>query len=180
VTRPRGNRNPAAKIAQRRAEVAAAIKLDDQVGKQELADSLGVSRATLWRDLQAIEARHVEGSKDDVAAFKKSQYDALMRIESATAEGSIPPEVANALIRIRDSVARLLGLNAPERRITAHLDASNTQVQYRFLEHSHGLSADQIEEVFRFMDTLPRSKVTIADCFPQQTPQLTEGEKNSD
>jgi hypothetical protein len=181
VTRPRGNRNSGAKIEARRAEVAAAVTGDDQVGIADLAATLGVSRQTLWRDLQAIEARYVEGSKDDVAAFKKSQYDALIRIESATAEGSIEPDVANALVRIRDSVARLLGLNAPEKRITAHVDASTTQVQYRFLEHSHGLTADQIEQVFRFMDALPRRAVSIADCYPGQSgkpvPQLTEGDK---
>ena len=181
MTRPRGNRNSGAKIEARRAEVVAAVTSDDQVGIADLAATLGVSRQTLWRDLQAIEARYVEGSQDDVAAFKKSQYDALIRIESATAEGSIEPDVANALVRIRDSVARLLGLNAPEKRITAHV-AANTAVQYRFLEHSHGLSADQIEEVFRFMDALPRRTVSIADCYPGQSgkpvPQLTEGEKN--
>ncbi len=181
MTHPRGNRNSEAKIEARRAEVAAAINAPERVTRKDLADSLGVSTPTLWRDLKAIRARYVEGSEQDVLAFKRSQYEALMRIEQALIEGTIPADVANAITRIRSEVAKLLGLNAPERRITAHVDASTTQVQYRFLEHSHGLSAEQIEEVFRFMDALPRRTVSIADCYPGQSgkpvPQLTEGDK---
>ena len=90
--------------------------------KRHSTTELGISRTTFWRDLQAIEARYVEGSKEDVAAFKKSQYEALIRIESATAEGSIEPDVANALVRVRDSVARLLGLNAPTKSISANVN----------------------------------------------------------
>jgi hypothetical protein len=185
VTRPRGNRNSDAEMAKRRAAVASDLVATGTLGnKEEYADLIGVSRTTLWRDLQALEVSFVEGSADDVKAFKQAQYRALMLIEQAIANGAVPPEVGNALTRVRDSVARLLGLNAPERRITAHVDASNTQVQYRFLEHAHGLTAEQVEETFRFMDSLPRKKVSIADCYPGQTgkpvPQLTEGESTND
>jgi len=167
VTRPRGNRNSGAKIAQRQAKAAEMMNSNPGMGQGELAAALGISRQTFWRDLQSIEARYVDGSTEDVRAFKEAQYKALLQIESATAEGTIPPDVANALTRIRSEVAKLLGLNAPEKRITATITA-NTAVQYRFLEHAHGLSADQIENVFKFMDALPRVKVSIADCYPKQ------------
>jgi hypothetical protein len=179
VNHPRGNRNSGAKIAARQAKAAEMMNANPGMGQGELAAALGISRQTFWRDLQSIEARYVDGSAEDVRAFKEAQYKALLQIESATAEGTIPPDVANALTRIRSEVAKLLGLNAPERSITAHVTA-NTAVQYRFLEHSHGLSPDQIEEVFKFMDALPRRKVSIADCFPQQTPQLTAGANGDD
>jgi DNA-binding Lrp family transcriptional regulator len=122
MSRPRGN---ATSKAERAARQAKALQLMEEGATQEaIAQLLGVSRTTFWRDLQAIEARYVEGSKEDVAAFKKSQYDALIRIESATAEGSIEPEVANALVRVRESVARLLGLNAETRHLRTNVNVS--------------------------------------------------------
>ncbi|MGA9158289.1 MAG: helix-turn-helix domain-containing protein [Candidatus Sulfotelmatobacter sp.] len=150
--KPRGNKTSKAERAERQAR---ALQLMKEGGTQEaIAELLGISRTTFWRDLQAIEARYVEGSKDDVAAFKKNQYDALIRIESATAEGSIPPDVANALTRIRDSVARLLGLNAPERSLHANVNIEQQVIpieqQLEYLQAFAGLYEDErLEELDR-------------------------------
>ena len=151
-TKPRGNKTSKAARAKRQAD---ALKLMKTGATQEaIADQLGISRTTFWRDLQAIEACYVEGSKDDVAAFKRNQYDALIRIESATAEGSIPPDVANALTRIRDSVARLLGLNAPERSLHANVNIEQQVIpieqQLEYLQAFAGLYEDErLEELDR-------------------------------
>lgn len=150
--KPRGNKTSKAERAERQAR---ALQLMKEGGTQEaIAELLGISRTTFWRDLQAIEARYVEGSKDDVAAFKKNQYDALIRIESATAEGSIPPDVANALTRIRDSVAKLLGLNAPERSLHANVNIEQQVIpieqQLEYLQAFAGLYEDErLEELDR-------------------------------
>ena len=130
------------------------MKENPSASLNEIAAALCVSRQTFWRDLQAIEARYVEGSKDDVATFKKNQYDALIRIESATAEGSIPPDVANALTRIRDSVAKLLGLNAPERSLHANVNIEQQVIpieqQLEYLQAFAGLYEDErLEELDR-------------------------------
>lgn len=164
MSRPRGNKTSKAARAERQAKALELMKTG--ATQDAIAEILGVSRMTFWRDLQAIEARYVEGSKEDVAAFKKSQYDALIRIESATAEGSIEPEVANALVRVRDSVAKLLGLNAPERKITANVNADVDPaklVGYRkFLYHTRHLSEEDVNaKVFPYCDSLP----------PSETPQ---------
>ena len=164
MSRPRGNKTSKAARAERQAKALDLMKTGET--QEAIAELLGVSRTTFWRDLQAIEARYVEGSKEDVAAFKKSQYDALIRIESATAEGSIEPDVANALVRVRDSVARLLGLNAPERKVVGHIDADVDPaklVGYRkFLYHTRHLSEEDVNaKVFPFCDSLP----------PSETPQ---------
>lgn len=169
MSKPRGNKTAKAVRAERQAKALELMKTGET--QEAIAQLLGVSRTTFWRDLQAIEARYVEGSKEDVAAFKKSQYDALIRIESATAEGSIEPEVANALVRVRDSVARLLGLNAPSRSISANV---NVTLSNDLLEHSHGLSDEQLRKVYVFMDSLPREQVTLTlDVQPNL--MLTEG-----
>lgn len=148
MSRPRGNKTSKAARAERQAKALELMKTG--ATQDAIAELLGISRMTFWRDLQAIEARYVEGSKEDVAAFKKSQYDALIRIESATAEGSIEPEVANALVRVRDSVARLLGLNAPERKITANVNADvqviPVEQQLEYLNAFAGLYEDERQE----------------------------------
>jgi DNA-binding Lrp family transcriptional regulator len=128
MKRPRGNKTSKAARAERQARALELMKTG--ATQEAIAEFLGVSRMTFWRDLQAIEARYVEGSQEDVAAFKKSQYEALIRIESATAEGSIEPEVANALVRVRDSVARLLGLNAPTKSIHATVNGPQLDALY--------------------------------------------------
>jgi hypothetical protein len=182
----RGNKTSKAVRAERQAKALELMKTG--ATQDAIAELLGVSRMTFWRDLQAIEARYVEGSKEDVAAFKKSQYDALMRIESATAEGSIEPEVANTLVRVRDSVARLLGLNAPSKSISASvnvkLDPATMGMYDRFFHECGGLTSEQFEQVWQFMRQLPRKVVELGP--PDDAPtwhfkkQLTEGTNEPD
>jgi DNA-binding Lrp family transcriptional regulator len=150
--KPRGNKTSKAERAERQARALDLMKSGET--QEAIAEILGVSRTTFWRDLQAIEARYVEGSKEDVASFKKSQYEALIRIESATAEGSIEPEVANALVRVRDSVARLLGLNAPTKSISANVNVEQQVIpieqQLEYLTAFAGLYEDErLEELDR-------------------------------
>lgn len=156
MTRLRGNRNSGAKIAARQAKAAEMMNANPALGQSELAAALGISRQTFWRDLQSIEARYVDGSTEDVRAFKEAQYKALLQIESATAEGTIPPDVANALTRIRSEVAKLLGLNAPERSITAHIKTDATGRFHKFVQAAAGLTDTQLGQVFQFATSLER------------------------
>lgn len=178
MSRPRGNKTSKAKRAERQARALELMKTG--ATQDAIAQLLGVSRMTFWRDLQAIEARYVEGSKEDVAAFKKSQYDALMRIESATAEGSIEPEVANALVRVRDSVAKLLGLNAPIKSIHAtvtgpQLDALYLEIRQELLDLSDQDKQDALLMMREFAKS--RKKPVVVDAMPLQPVErsLTDG-----
>lgn len=161
MTRPRGNRNSGAKIAARQAKAAEMMNANPGMGQGELAAALGISRQTFWRDLQSIEARYVDGSTEDVRAFKEAQYKALLQIESATAEGTIPPDVANALTRIRSEVAKLLGLNAPERSITAHIRTDASGRFHKFVQSAAGLTDTQLEQVFQFAASLKREPLAM-------------------
>lgn len=171
MSKSRGNKTSKAQRAERQAKALELMKTG--ATQEAIAELLGISRMTFWRDLQAIEARYVEGSKEDVATFKKSQYEALIRIESATAEGSIDPDVANALVRVRDSVARLLGLNAPERKVVGHIDADIDPaklVGYRkFLYHTRHLSLEDVDRlVFPFCDSLTPSETPAHLLLPSE------------
>ena len=177
MSRPRGNPTSGTERAARQKKALELMKENPSAPQEAIAELLGVSRTTFWRDLQAIEARYVEGSKEDVASFKKSQYDALMRIESATAEGSIEPEVANALVRVRDSVARLLGLNAPTKSISANVNVDQQVIpieqQLEYLNAFAGLYDDERLEELDRVKARKRTCRVVMDAHPF-APQLEE------
>ena len=179
----RGDRKSDAAVAQQLEEI---IDLANSLpggyykrgNQKEIAAQLGVDRTTVYRSLKPLVEKMRETNPEKFIEGRLAQKEVYELMERALIEGKIPPDVARAWQSIRDSISRLMGYDAPSKSITAHVTA-NTSVQYRFLEHSHGLSADQIEEVFKFMDALPRRKVTI-DMSGFGPPQLTEGGNASD
>lgn len=178
MSKPRGNATSKAHRAERQAK---GVKMmNEGMTQTQIASELGVSRMTFWRDLQAIEARYVEGSTEDVRQFKQSQYKALMQIENALAEGTIPAEVANALVRVRSEVAKLLGLNAPERKVVANINAEHSREFLLFKEATASLDEGQMQEVYRFAKSLRRSWTppAIEADFPK--PELTEGQDETE
>jgi len=179
MSRARGNPSSQAEIELRREQVIEKLKTADHQTLTQLAEDLGVSRATLWRDLQAIEARFVAGSAEDVKQFKEAQYHALLKIEEATVKGTIEPDVANALTRIRESVAKLLGLNAPTKSVSLTASVETHDLRYlKFEAAADGLDDVQLEEAFDYLRKLPRTpRVTVKDAswFPQPEPKQLEG-----
>jgi hypothetical protein len=172
----RGDKTSKATRAERRARALELIKDGKSMGA--IAEELRVSRQTFWRDLQAIEAHYVAGSTEDVKQFKEAQYRALIKIEEATAKGTIAPDVANALTRIRDSVAKLLGLNAPTKAIVGHVSGNQDVLYLKFKKAIFDLTESQIEDVLHFAAKLPREPVvTIKDAswFPPTPKELTDG-----
>jgi hypothetical protein len=135
--------------------------------QKKMAEALGVSRWTIYRSLKPLVEQMRDTNPEKFLEGRLQQKAVYELMEQALVEGTIPPDVARAWQSIRDSISRLMGYDAPSKSVHVNV-ATNTAVQYRFLEHSHGLRADQIEEVFRFMDALPRRTVSIADCYPKQ------------
>jgi hypothetical protein len=171
MSRPRGNKTSKAARAARQAKAVELISAG--VKQSAIQEELGISRMTFWRDLQAIEARYIEGTAEDVKQFKQAQLAALMRLEEATIKGEVDATTAQALIRIRDSVAKLLGLNAETKHLRVNVNATANQNGrfHKFVTHVAGLSDVQLEDVFRFAASLPR------DPLPEPAgPPLLEGE----
>jgi hypothetical protein len=154
TTKSRGDATSKAHRAGRQAKVVE--MMNDGKTQKEAQEALGVSRMTFWRDIQAIEARFVQGSTEDVKKFKQAQYASLIRLEEAVIKGDVPAEVGNTLIRIRDAVSKLLGLNAPERRLVAHANVEHSPEFLLFREAVAGLDEDQVREVYRFAKALKR------------------------
>lgn len=178
MTRARGNPNSQAEIELRREQVIEKLKTADHQTLSQLAEDLGVSRATLWRDLQAIEARFVAGTADDIRQFKEAQYHALLKIEEATVKGAIEPEVANALTRIRESVAKLLGLNAPTKSVSLSATVESSPLFLKFKAAVDGLTDVQVENVLAYAAGLARTPVVAvkdASWFPEPKLKLLGG-----
>ena len=171
MKKSRGNTTTKALRAQRQAK--AVELLNDGVPTATMLEELQISRATFWRYLQEIEAHYVSGSTEDIKQFKKAQYQALLQIEDATAKGTIPPDVSNALTRIRSEVAKLLGLNAESRSVVAHVTATVTQGSHKVLPSLSGLTELQLDQVMRFAESLPRTPLPKAAGPP---PRMLEGE----
>ena len=132
--------------------------MNDGKKQDEITAELGISRQTFWRDMQAIEARCTVQSVTDLQQFKHAQYQALLKIEDAVAKGVIEPEVANALTRVRDSVAKLLGLNAPSKSISvkADVDPQAMGMYRRFLHETRFVPPDAFEEIWTLCRRLSR------------------------
>jgi transcriptional regulator with XRE-family HTH domain len=178
MSKSRGNKTSKAVRAERQAKALDLMKAG--LTQKDIAAELGISRMTFWRDLQSIEARYIEGSSEDVKQFKEAQYKALLQIESAAAKGTIPPDVATVLVRVRSEVAKLLGLNAPERKVTAHINAESSPRALKLKKATAGLTDAQVDIECERMSKIPREAVVEvhdASWFPTPEPkQLGDGQ----
>jgi hypothetical protein len=134
------------------------------------------SDLTVRRDVQTLAPAWREANLETYSAHAERQFNELVALKSALTDPAISKDRRIVLaLQILDREMDLLGTKAPSKSVTAHI-TNNTAVQYRFLEHAHGLSEGQVEEVFRFMDALPRRTVSIADCFVNQKALPTAAE----
>jgi hypothetical protein len=79
----------------------------------------------------------------------KAQYEVLLKMERAAVEGTLDPDVINAWNRVRESIARLLGLNAPVRseavNVNVEADPQKLGPYQWFCFISRDLSFEQIK-----------------------------------
>lgn len=178
MSRGRGNKRSKAAIEDRRLRLTEALR----EGKPQAAitEELGISRQTLYRDLEALTKRFLEAiNTEDVRALKKVQVEARQKTAGAVLEGTVPPDVSNAWAKLQDGIERILGLNAESRAIVAHVSASTDTTVLEFRKHADGLTGDDLQKVWAFMDSLPRTpQATVRDAswYPEPEPKLLEGQ----
>ncbi len=139
-----------------------------KAGEVPTPEALQVSRATLWRDLKALQEQAVltldtEGLK----AITQQQYQVQLKMEEALLQGVLDPATVIAWNKVRESIAKLLGLNAPSRSIQAHISAKGLPDYgpaahpelWKIHEACVDLSGDQIAEVVKFAKGLRRGPV---------------------
>jgi len=144
-----------------------------QASKQLKAEGFGkgTSRAVVGKDLQAL-AREAPKKVEQARQEAGEQLCGLRQIIANAEELGLKDQVG-LLLDVHDRYARLLGLDAPTKAITASITPEGTA--YDFLRHSHGLDDGQLAEVYAFMDGLERQKPVIdASFFPQEETKLLE------
>jgi hypothetical protein len=125
----------------------------------EIAAETGASRMTIWRDLKGLMANVQAKLPEEFLALRREQDAVLRKMEELLLTEQADPELVREWRAVRKDMAELWGLNAPTKSITAHVDAPGRH--HELLEHSHGLTDEQLQLVYEFMDSLPRQKAEI-------------------
>jgi hypothetical protein len=135
-------------------------------------EGIEVCRATVGFDLQAIRGDFA----DRLPQAREDAYNELQQLKKLVAktEKMRLGEKIDKHLAIHDRVARLLGLDAPTKSVSASISANagGPSEAFEFLRHAHGLSEEQLAEVYSFMDQLPRKPLTLDARFfnePEQT-----------
>jgi predicted transcriptional regulator len=178
MSRPRGNATSKVHREFRKSTVVEKLQDTPNLTNKQLANETGVSLATVKRDLQTLRERFSLVTDARYEEFKKAQLAVFELIERNLVEGSVTPEVAREWRGIRSEISQLLGLNAPQRHVTTHLDADIVSMKLK--KAVSGLSEEQLEQVYSFAAGLPRQKTPVvmdASWFPSpETKMLPEGE----
>jgi conjugal transfer/entry exclusion protein len=127
-------------------------------GATPTPDEVGCSRMTLWRDLKALQEQAVltldaEGLK----AIKQQQYQVQLRMKQALLEGVLDPTTITAWNKVRESIARLLGLNAESRAVVAHVTGIDAQVGGMYVEFNKlvGRKKKSWDAIVAFIESCP-------------------------
>ncbi|HEX4424180.1 MAG TPA: HTH domain-containing protein [Terriglobales bacterium] len=164
MTKPRGNKTSAAARAERQAKEIALM--NEGKTQAQIADELGISRATFWRDISTLTKNYAEGNQTAFAELRTMQVGALLDMAKEVHDEVITPETGNSIRGFLDSVSRLLGLEAPRRTESRSTNVNveggsveNFGLYKRFFHEIRGLEPDQIELVWDFCNSLVRRPV---------------------
>jgi hypothetical protein len=146
--------------------------------KQEIATDIGVSRVTLWRYLQALDVQFVESNHDAITALKKKVAGEIAEQADNVLTGQLDPKAAHAWNGLMSTFNKLLGLNAPAKSVTAHVEV-NPEHSQEFLDYRAAvahLNDEQRQDVLRYARSLPN--LWTPDMLGP-LPQLTEGDNDA-
>jgi hypothetical protein len=140
-----------------------------------IAGELGLARETVNRNLALLRDGLVSASREDFSVYVKQQVDLLTKVIEEVWEGKLPPDAANSIRGLMDSVARLTGSNAPTKSISAHV-AGGVQVlpieeQYEYKQAFAGLYPDERQEELDRVKARKRTcRVVVGEEFIKQLP----------
>ena len=136
------------------------------------AEGVQASKTMVARDLQAISRETpLEDARHEAHATLRGLQKFVV-----SADYMKDTDTVNSLLAIHDRLARLLGLDAPTKSISAKVNADvdpDALVGYRrFVAETRGLDTEQIEAVYKFARSLARPTITITDV--PETSELWE------
>ena len=95
-----------------------------------IAEELGVARETVNRNLALLRDGLVSASREEFSAYVKQQVELLTKAIEEVWEGKLPPDAANSIRGLMDSIARLTGSNAPTKSIHATMKGPQLDALY--------------------------------------------------
>jgi hypothetical protein len=175
---PRGNKSSAALIEKRRGRL---LELKQQgkttIEAEEILTSEGfpADRVTLWRDLSKLREGFSIANRQEFSTYVQEQIALLTQVIEELWEGSLPPETANSIRGLMDSIARLTGSNAPTKSIHATVPVEHSQELLEYREAFAGLYEDErYEELARVKARKRTCRVTITADGWGRAKQLEE------
>jgi hypothetical protein len=143
--------------------------------QEQVADELKVHRNTVaYHDKRSL----MEMNEQDVVTRVEWRdkhlaelHDLKEKLQAHFDDGRVPLKVWDRLLAALAFESKLVGSSAPERVEVSAVKGPG----YELLEHSHGLTSGQLEEVYAFMDSLPRAKTLIDLSGFVEQKQLEEG-----
>ena len=166
-------------LAAERQRIVAQLTLEG-LSNEDIATRLGVSVKTIERDQEANMDYISQQKRPDLEVLQervRRRYQELEDdVESAHVNGQLGIEKRTALAcGILKDLRDLLGLDAPTKSISAHVEVDGTGRFHRFIQAAAGLSDEQLEQVFRFAQSIERKPLELPPGPPPL--QLTEGEQ---
>jgi hypothetical protein len=174
---PKSDRATMAARRDRLLELLAEGKTETRAAAILREEGFPASHDSVERDVDYLAPMLREATMDNI---KQMQARADKRLQDL--EDDIESALINRTMSLKDrtvlaldilkSRRELRGLDEPRKTESKNLNVTvNATIQNQFLERSYGLSALQINEVFRVMDAMPRQRVSLEDCFPEQVPK---------
>ena len=108
---------PPAIVSERRKQQAVKL-LGEGKTQAQVARALGVTPVAVCLSLKELRKTMTTATQHDYEVYRKGQLAILENIEDALLENKVSPDVAREWRQIRADIAKLLGLNAPERSLS--------------------------------------------------------------
>jgi hypothetical protein len=182
----RGNKNSRLNVAARQAAERKLLEANPDAAnwtQQQIADAVGAAnRDAVGRDLREIATPMVIENAEAREAAKLQQLRTFELIERSLVEGKVAPDIAREWLHVRAEISKLVGLNAESRstRLNLNVDATADPTALgfydRFLFECRELQPDQMEDVWKFMRSLPRVFIDVTPP-PMMLPPAAQEEK---
>jgi len=155
--------------------------LESGKGITAVAKELGIHRKTLWHNLKNLNEKQAEINAESIEQMRSRHHSELRTMMDFVlkSEEMTDSEVAGHFRAYASDIAKLCGLNSPEKRITANVDATTDPEKltgYRkFVVATQRLSLEQMERVYGYIKTLTTPVLDMAEI--KRSPR-TEGARD--
>jgi hypothetical protein len=168
-------RNSKVKVAQNQATMVQGLK----EGKKQvaIAAELRLTPETISRNLAKLREGFTTASREEFSVYVKQQVDLLTKAIEEVWQGTLPPEAANSIRGLMDSIARLTGSNAPTKSIVGHvngpqLDALYLEIRQELLDADDDTKQEALLMVRELVKS--RRKPVVVDAMPIRK-EITDG-----